>query len=79
MSLFPSEKRTHGVCTECGNEADLWIVTDEDWLCEECLDFLDYTQCAICGEFYPEDQVEFTELPDGREVCEYCMEDYENT
>lgn len=68
--------RTHGICTECGKKTMVWLVNDEQRLCDECIDFLDFTQCAICGDFYPEDDVEFTELPDGREVCEYCMEDY---
>lgn len=68
-------QKTRGNCTECGKKTTVWIVNDLQTLCEDCIDFLDYTQCDICGDFFPEDDVEFTELPDGRMVCEYCMED----
>ena len=66
---------TEDVCTECGNHTKVWIVNDVDWLCEECLDDLDYELCDICEEFYKAEYVVFTELSDGRTVCQYCMED----
>lgn len=64
-----------GVCPECGKEKKLWLIREDVILCDECADGLDWTQCSICGDFYPWDVIEFTELPDGRNVCEYCMED----
>lgn len=68
--------RTRDICTECGEEKMVWMIRDEIWLCDDCAEDQGWTQCAICGDFYMLDEVDFTELPDGREVCEYCMEDY---
>ena len=65
------------VCTECGEEKMVWFINDETRLCEDCADDLGFVQCDVCGDFYPMDSVDFTELPDGREVCQYCMEDLE--
>ena len=63
------------ICTECGEKKMVWLIREDVKLCDECADFLDWIQCDVCGDFYPYDSVEFTELEDGREVCEYCMED----
>lgn len=68
--------KSHGICTECGKEAELTFVTDEDRLCDECLDS-SFTQCEECGEYYS-DYVEFFVLKDGRLICEYCREEYED-
>ena len=65
-----------GTCTQCGKEDELTFVTDEDRLCDECLDS-SFTQCEECGEYYP-DHVEFFVLKDGRLICEYCREEYED-
>lgn len=67
------------ICTECGEKKMVWLIREDVRLCDECADFLDWIRCDICGDFYPYDSVEFTELEDGREVCEYCMEDLEDT
>ena len=67
--------RTFDTCTECGKECEVWMVRDEIWLCDECIDLYGWEQCDICEDFYVYDAVEFTDLPDGRHVCEYCMED----
>ncbi len=70
-------KRYIGTCTECGKEnCELIVLDDVDKLCQECLDSL-YTQCDICGEYWP-DHVEFTVTDDDRLVCEYCMEDIQD-
>ena len=66
-----------GTCQECGEEKMVYLIREDVILCEECADELDWIQCEICGDFYPYGDVEFTELDDGRTVCEYCMEDLE--
>lgn len=68
--------RTSGVCADCGKECELWMIRDDLWLCDECTESDGWEQCDICEDFYTYDAVEFTDLPDGRHVCEYCMEDY---
>lgn len=67
---------TTGICTMCGKEGQLTVLDDEDRLCDECLDS-SYTQCEECGEYYS-DYVEFFVLKDGRLICEYCREDYDD-
>ena len=47
-----------------------------DQVCDECLDSA-FTQCEECGEYYSE-YVEFFCLKDGRLICEYCREDYDD-
>ena len=70
-----NHRRCIGTCTDCGKENCSLIVIDEvDMLCEECLDSA-YTKCDICGEYWPDDVVEFSLTDDDRLVCEYCMED----
>lgn len=64
-----------GTCMDCGEEKMVWIINEVTTLCEDCAADRDLERCDICEEWYPYDQVEFTELPDGRNVCEYCMED----
>ena len=64
-----------GVCPECGEEKMLWLIREDIILCDDCASELDWEKCDICGDFYMWDAVDFTELPDGRNVCEYCMED----
>ena len=66
-----------GICPECGEEKELWLIREDVILCDECADSLDWIQCDICEDFYPYGVVDFTELDDGRYVCEYCMEDIE--
>lgn len=68
-------RRCTGTCTECGKEnATLIVLDDVDRLCPECLDS-GYTQCDICGEYWPDGVVEFSVTADDNLVCEYCMED----
>ncbi len=69
---------TFDICTECGEETEVWIIDDETRLCKDCLNDLDYVQCDICQEYWMYDAIAFTELPDGRTVCQYCMEDRES-
>ena len=66
-----------GTCTECGEVKMVWLIREDVVLCDKCADDLDWVQCDICGDFYPWGDVEFTRLPDDRQVCEYCMEDRE--
>ena len=68
-------EKIKGTCMECGKRGKVWQIREELVLCDDCADELDWIQCDICGDFYPWDDVEFTELEDGRKVCEYCMED----
>ena len=69
-----AHKRCIGTCTDCGKEnAALIILDNVDWICEECLDSV-YTQCDICGEYWPDGVIEFT-YTDDKIICEYCMED----
>lgn len=70
--------RTHDICTECGKETKVWMIRDEIWLCDDCVEEQGWVQCDICGDFYVDGEVEFTDLPDGRTVCEYCMEDLDD-
>ena len=69
-------RRTTGPCTMCGKEAELTILDDVDRVCDECLD-TECTQCGECGEYYS-DHVEFFCLKDGRLICEYCREDFDD-
>ena len=70
-------KKCIGTCSECGKEnCELIVLDDVDRLCQECLDSV-YTQCDICGEYYPDGVVEFTCTDDGI-ICEYCMEDIQD-
>ena len=66
--------REMGTCPECGQKKMLWLIREDVTLCDECADELDWIQRDACGDFYPYDDVEFTELPDGRNICEYCAE-----
>ena len=68
--------KSHGICTECGKETELTFVTDEDRLCDECLES-SFTQCDVCKEYYPDD-LEWFCLKDGRMICEYCREDFDD-
>ena len=66
-----------GKCTYCGAEnVELTIVDDVEHLCDECLDSL-YQQCDICKNYYDPGIIEFRILSDGRFVCEYCAEDFD--
>ena len=69
-------RKTTGKCTMCGEEAELTILDDVDRVCDECLDS-NFTQCEECGEYYSE-YVEFFCLKDGRLICEYCREDFDD-
>ena len=73
-----THRRCIGTCTDCGKENCNLIILDEvDQLCQECLDSV-YTQCDICGEYWPDGVVEFTLTDDEKMVCEYCMEDMDD-
>lgn len=63
------------VCPECGERKLLWLIREDVILCDECAFNEGWIQCCFCKDFYPYGVIEFTELDDGREVCEYCMED----
>ena len=69
--------KTYGTCTKCGKEATMTIVDEETQVCEECLDRL-YTKCEECGEYWDDSYVEFFCLKDGRLICEYCKEDFDD-
>ena len=66
-------EKKRGTCPECGKRRMLWLIRDDVKMCSECADFWDWIQCDLCGDFYPFGDVSFTELPDGRTACEYCM------
>ena len=70
------DRKATGICTECGKETELTFVTDEDRLCDECLESA-FTQCDVCGEYYPDD-LEWFCLKDGRMICEHCREDFDD-
>ena len=63
-------------CTHCGIEANLTIVDDETRVCDKCLDSL-FFKCDVCGEYWDDSYVEQHWLKDGRSVCEYCAEDFD--
>lgn len=64
-------------CTSCGKECDdLTIVDDETRVCPECLD-MNYELCEGCNEYWEIGAIEVTEAPDGRMLCEHCMEELE--
>lgn len=72
-----------GICPSCGRDTTIYYL-DEGAdvgeglvLCEDCAMEEGWEQCAICGDFYPTDLVEFT-LLDDRMICEYCLEDYQD-
>jgi hypothetical protein len=72
---YGMHRRIKGTCTECGkNNCIITILDEVDQLCDECLDS-SYTQCDVCGEYYPDDLDWFC-LKDGRLACEYCIEDF---
>ncbi len=62
-------------CPECGKITDVLYISDDVRMCEECADLWGFEYCDICEEYYA--GIEFTDLPDGRHVCEWCMEDRE--
>lgn len=64
-------------CFRCEEYVDeLFDVRDSngDWIqvCEDCRDEY-YTYCDICGEYHPNDEVNYI---DGREVCDNCLSEY---
>ena len=64
-------------CTECGaDNVELVHFDDGSALCEECLDSL-YQLCDVCKEYYDPSNVEFYIHKDGRLICEYCAEDFD--
>ena len=68
-------KTAIGTCTECGAEDVLVTAVDEGtFLCEDCLDELDYVECDNCHEFWLWDAVKFYDLKDGRTLCENCAD-----
>ena len=66
--------QTEDVCTCCEKKGIVNMISDDVWLCQECTDDLcDF--CDVCEEYWIKDGTEFTDLPDGRHVCQWCMED----
>lgn len=76
--LFKNDNKTYkGTCTMCGKkDCNLTIVDEAAHVCEECLGN-EYIFCDECHEYWLCDAVEYSELEDGRTVCEYCAEDIE--
>lgn len=70
-------KKITGACTHCGKEADLTTIDEDIRVCEECLDAF-YFQCEVCGEYWDDSYVEQFWLKDGRTICEYCREDFDD-
>ena len=69
--------QTKGKCTCCEQEGTLNMISDDVWLCQECTDAM-CTRCDVCEEYWLSGGIEFTVLPDGRHVCQYCMEDLDD-
>ena len=46
--------------------------------CTECGEE-NYFLCEECNEYWSYDYVEFFHLKDGRTVCEYCIEDFDES
>ena len=63
-------------CPECGKITDILYISDDIRMCEDCAANWDFEFCDVCEEYYA--GIEFTDLPDGRHVCEYCMEDLDD-
>lgn len=62
------------VCEECGKELELidaYEITNENHVCEACLEEKGYSKCEECGTYHPEK--ELTETVNGL-VCEDCIE-----
>lgn len=76
FSLLSFYNRNYvGTCTMCGEKnCNLTIVTEEDHVCEECLDG-EYIFCDECKEWYRWEYVVFYHLKDGCTLCEHCAED----
>lgn len=69
--------KTTGTCTMCEKEnCALTIVDEETRVCDECLNE-NFFLCEDCDEYWDYDYVDFFHLKDGRIVCEYCIEDYD--
>ena len=67
-----------GTCTLCGKEnCNLTILDDIDRVCDQCLES-DFQLCDVCGEYYDPGNVEFFCHIDGRLICEYCKEDFDD-
>jgi hypothetical protein len=67
-----------GTCTQCGKENTALTTVDESiQVCEECLDAV-YFQCDECGEYWDDSYVEMFFLKDGRTICEYCRENFDD-
>lgn len=67
-------EKTFGICTECGEEAEVVIVDEETILCETCLDELDYIECDNCHEYWLWDAIKFYNLKNEDTLCEHCAE-----
>lgn len=64
-----------GTCTNCGEEnVEVTAVDEVTFLCEDCLDELDYRECDECHEFWNQNYIEVKQINDGRWLCEYCIE-----
>lgn len=67
----------HGTCERCSeSDTDLCMIPGFGGVCRDCLEEMEI--CDVCGEIYDSMSVEFTELDDGRYVCEWCMEDLDD-
>lgn len=62
----------------CGRDnCKLTALDDIDQVCDECLESF-FQQCDVCGEYYATDSVDFFCHKDGRIICEYCKEDFDD-
>lgn len=73
---FPEFKaQIHGDCIRCSEkDVDLFVIPDLGGVCKDCLEN-DMDVCDVCGIIYDCMETEFTELDDGRTVCEWCLEE----
>lgn len=64
-----------GTCEYCGAEdEELCVIPGYLSVCRFCFEN-EMTLCDVCGQLWAPDAVEFTDLPDGKIVCEYCLEE----
>lgn len=62
-------------CSECGRTIceECFEYIGNDIICDDCL-YEKYTRCDRCGDYYLNDEV--METSTGRQICEYCYENY---
>ena len=63
-----------GQCEYCRTEnVDLCVIPDYMAVCQDCFEN-EMCQCDVCGRLLAP-EFGFEELPDGRMVCEDCMDE----